>query len=373
LYVIANLAVGGNWPGAPDSTTVFPGYLNIDYIRVWQKGTAVTAAPTLASTQISTSSGNMIANSSFEDSAASPWNSPWTYRNDLSAAFTQDTTTSANNTKDSLKASLTSSNNLQPWVVSVNQTNKNLNGGQSYTLSFWAKASATRPIRAVVQEQNSPYTEITKQTANLTGSWARYTYTFTAPSATTSAMLNFNLADAAGSVWLDEVTLCPAGTTCTPVTVSTPLPSATPTKLASPTAQPSATPTKLSLPTATLGSPISGQTATPVLQGVPTATATFQSLSDTTAPSVAITNPLNNTQVKRKSIINLSANAADNIKVTKVDFLVNGSLLCTVTTAPYSCNWSVPNSLGVTYTIVAKAYDSSQNNASSTVMVTSAR
>lgn len=36
MYLIANLAVGGDWPGPPDATTVFPSSLNIDYIRVWQ-------------------------------------------------------------------------------------------------------------------------------------------------------------------------------------------------------------------------------------------------------------------------------------------------------------------------------------------------
>ncbi len=37
MYVIANLAVGGSWPGMPDSATQFPGEMIIDYIRVYQK------------------------------------------------------------------------------------------------------------------------------------------------------------------------------------------------------------------------------------------------------------------------------------------------------------------------------------------------
>jgi beta-glucanase (GH16 family) len=35
-YFIFNLAVGGNWPGSPDGTTVFPQRLVVDYIRVFQ-------------------------------------------------------------------------------------------------------------------------------------------------------------------------------------------------------------------------------------------------------------------------------------------------------------------------------------------------
>ena len=36
MNIIANLAVGGTWPGAPNIFTRFPAYLDIDYIRVYQ-------------------------------------------------------------------------------------------------------------------------------------------------------------------------------------------------------------------------------------------------------------------------------------------------------------------------------------------------
>jgi len=34
-FVIMNLAVGGDWPGSPNSTTVFPSAMLIDYVRVY--------------------------------------------------------------------------------------------------------------------------------------------------------------------------------------------------------------------------------------------------------------------------------------------------------------------------------------------------
>jgi beta-glucanase (GH16 family) len=37
MYLIANLAVGGTWPGAPDGTTVFPGHYEVDYIRAYRR------------------------------------------------------------------------------------------------------------------------------------------------------------------------------------------------------------------------------------------------------------------------------------------------------------------------------------------------
>lgn len=36
MYILANVAVGGIWPGAPDSSTVFPLSMDIDYIRAYQ-------------------------------------------------------------------------------------------------------------------------------------------------------------------------------------------------------------------------------------------------------------------------------------------------------------------------------------------------
>lgn len=37
MYLLINLAVGGDWPGAPDDHTPFPSRFQIDYVRVWQQ------------------------------------------------------------------------------------------------------------------------------------------------------------------------------------------------------------------------------------------------------------------------------------------------------------------------------------------------
>ncbi|WP_123040231.1 RICIN domain-containing protein [Cohnella candidum] len=37
-FLLLNLAVGGNWPGSPDGSTVFPGKMYVDYVRVYQDG-----------------------------------------------------------------------------------------------------------------------------------------------------------------------------------------------------------------------------------------------------------------------------------------------------------------------------------------------
>lgn len=35
-FFIFNIAVGGNWPGNPNSSTTFPQHLIVDYVRVFQ-------------------------------------------------------------------------------------------------------------------------------------------------------------------------------------------------------------------------------------------------------------------------------------------------------------------------------------------------
>ena len=37
FFVLLNFAVGGNWPGDPDATTVFPQQMLVDYVRVYRR------------------------------------------------------------------------------------------------------------------------------------------------------------------------------------------------------------------------------------------------------------------------------------------------------------------------------------------------
>jgi beta-glucanase (GH16 family) len=37
FFLLLNVAVGGNWPGNPDTTTVFPQQMLVDYVRVYKR------------------------------------------------------------------------------------------------------------------------------------------------------------------------------------------------------------------------------------------------------------------------------------------------------------------------------------------------
>jgi beta-glucanase (GH16 family) len=36
FFLLLNVAVGGDWPGSPDSSTIFPQDMLIDYVRVYE-------------------------------------------------------------------------------------------------------------------------------------------------------------------------------------------------------------------------------------------------------------------------------------------------------------------------------------------------
>jgi hypothetical protein len=94
-------------------------------------------------------------------------------------------------------------------------------------------------------------------------------------------------------------------------------------------------------------------------------------IADAAAPDVTIMSPTGGALVQKKSTVTINATATDESGVTRVEFYVNGQLLCSDTSSAYSCGWKVPASPGRTYQLQAKAYDTQGNvGSSSTVTVT---
>ncbi len=89
---------------------------------------------------------------------------------------------------------------------------------------------------------------------------------------------------------------------------------------------------------------------------------------DTTAPTVALTAPANNSTVSGSTTI--SASASDNVGVSKVEFLVDGAVVGTDTSSPYSTSWN-SSTAGASASITAKAYDAAGNTKLSTARTVS--
>jgi hypothetical protein len=88
------------------------------------------------------------------------------------------------------------------------------------------------------------------------------------------------------------------------------------------------------------------------------------SILDTTPPTVTLTAPTNGAKVKGS--VTLSATATDNVVVASVSFLVNGAVVGTDTTSPYSFVWNSASIADGPVNIQARAVDPSNNAATTT-------
>jgi Zn-dependent metalloprotease len=83
---------------------------------------------------------------------------------------------------------------------------------------------------------------------------------------------------------------------------------------------------------------------------------------DTTAPTATAS------ETGTSGTITLSATASDNVGVSKVEFYIDGALVGTDTTSPYSVTYNSTLLTNGTHSLVAKAYDAAGNVGSSTAV-----
>jgi hypothetical protein len=93
-----------------------------------------------------------------------------------------------------------------------------------------------------------------------------------------------------------------------------------------------------------------------------------ESNPDTEPPTVTLTYPANNDTIQQPSIT-ITADATDNVGVSRVEFYVDNGLIGTDNTAPYTCSWSIVSYQdSSSHSIYAKAYDAANNSAQSNVV-----
>jgi type III secretion system FlhB-like substrate exporter len=86
--------------------------------------------------------------------------------------------------------------------------------------------------------------------------------------------------------------------------------------------------------------------------------------ADTTAPTASFTSPTSGSTVS--GIVTATANASDNVGVTKVDLSLDGNLKMTDTTSPYNYSFDSKTLTNGSHTITAKAYDAAGNASTAT-------
>ncbi len=261
FYFLLNLAIGGDWAGAPDGTSTFPQTMEVDYVRVYQKlnDLAITgrnlvepntpsvnyAVPTISGVtyQWSVSGGgnivsgqgtaqiavnwgllsgtvSVLVNDGCLPSAtistpvqvsANRWSNPnfeqnfvnWETRPayNAMATFSISTTDFAEGTKAACVQVNTASPST-PWNIQLSRTNLDLVAGTSYTLRFKAKSDAARTI-PIAFIRSSDFGGVAYKTINLTTAWQPFSLVFT-PSSSVNAMFNADLAGALGTYCFDE-------------------------------------------------------------------------------------------------------------------------------------------------------------------------
>ena len=91
-------------------------------------------------------------------------------------------------------------------------------------------------------------------------------------------------------------------------------------------------------------------------------------LPDTTAPTVGLSAPTPGQTIQLT--VPLSATASDDLDLARVEFYVDGSLITSITAAPFSLNWNSYAVHNGAHTITAKAIDASGNVSTQAAAIT---
>jgi beta-glucanase (GH16 family) len=266
FHFILNVAVGGNWPGVPDGSTVFPQTMEVDWVRVYQNlsDTEITGSdilepqsngetyslpsitgatyawtvPTGASivggqgtNEITVNWGNTggniaamvnspCGNQAFDlavEVTPNQWLnfgfedefSHWS-RNEFNGTDANFQIITSNVYEGSQAACVTPlSLGANVWDIQLGRSNISLTSGEDYALSFWAKANQLGRDIDLAFINASTYAWYAGTTFNLTTSWENYTFVFTAPE-TATAIFNLDIGDETGEFCFDDFTFARA-------------------------------------------------------------------------------------------------------------------------------------------------------------------
>ncbi len=268
FYMLLNLAIGGPWAYAPNSTTIFPQTMEIDYVRVYQKigdiaikgkklveptassivysvpnitgvsynwsvsGTGNTIASGQGTSQIAVNWGNNngVVSLALNDGCTpvatvslpvtvtpNLWENPgfeqnymaWDTRPAYSSTATFNICTS-DVTEGAKKACIqtNTASPSTPWDIQLSRTNLSLIGGTTYSLHFKAKSNAVRTI-PISFIRPVVFTTVASSTAALTTEWKDFQMTFT-PANNEIVMFNADLAGQVGMYHFDDFTFARA-------------------------------------------------------------------------------------------------------------------------------------------------------------------
>ncbi|MBY0116809.1 carbohydrate binding domain-containing protein [Paenibacillus xylanexedens] len=217
FYLILNLAVGGDWPGAPESNFTSE-KMNVDFVRVysyknldtWPDVTTNPIEP--AQQRDPQADGNQIYNDRFsEGSADNGVPLQWKFITNADGAGSVKVVTDEQKGK---AAEVTiDASGTENYSVQLTQMPMYIKKNKKYKIQFDAKASADRTIMSKVNQFEKSWTNYSgDNTFALTTDWQSYDYTFNMRDGTdNNARFEFNLGLDDTTVWFANVRLIEVG------------------------------------------------------------------------------------------------------------------------------------------------------------------
>ena len=175
FHVILNVAVGGDWPGDPDSSTVFDerACMYVDYVRIFQKDSYdenVTRPVKEVILRESDESGNLVYNGDFSENEDLGDDENWKF---LLFNGGEGKAEIGDN-----EIIITSTNEgSEEYSVQLVQPQMPMEQGCSYQFSFEAYADEPRTIKPAITAPDVDWIRYLQDTpVDLTGDWQTFTF-----------------------------------------------------------------------------------------------------------------------------------------------------------------------------------------------------
>jgi len=218
FFFILNVAVGGNWPGYPDETTVFPQIMEVDYIRVYED----TDSRTISGLEVwdceyekmikekrgsITYTEGEVVNGNFERDIV---NKQEEFPDDWYIWVGEGGKASGKVVNGEFRMDVEELGN-QTWSIQLAQFIKLVAG--DYVLSFKARADVPRDILVLVQHEGGSWTVYGEKYAELTEEMQEFTVNVSLPE-DDIPKLSFNFGKTPKgvptTVYIDDVYIRPA-------------------------------------------------------------------------------------------------------------------------------------------------------------------
>ncbi len=209
FYLQLNLAVGGNWPGDPDETTVFPQTMAVDYVRVYKytgklpevEDITYVVPESSAGPRTPIGMGNYVYNGRFDQGKKRLGYWDLRVANDAAASMAVGVTPEERECRITIKKP-----GKGPESVQLVQERFPLENDNEYTLKFDARSIKNRTIQVALRKSGSKSPTYLLENVTLNATMKSFSYNLTMKEPTDHGVeLQFNVGGNTDDVILDNI------------------------------------------------------------------------------------------------------------------------------------------------------------------------